>query len=141
MCLTSNEEPGCGASERRTALFWDGSLQRSVDSPLLSVQRLFSREAELASPKAILARRSLVGQRQKTWSFRFPPGVYAPASFPRMILRASLPAQQHHFRRCFLAHHFPTESALHRPMLFGACSSLSEVDHQRATTISLVLSR
>jgi len=47
--LTKNQEPGRVASERRTALFWDGSLQRSVDSPLLSVQRLFSREAELAA--------------------------------------------------------------------------------------------
>jgi len=50
--LTKNQEPGRVASERRTALFWDGSLQRSVDSPLLSVQRLFSREAELTARSA-----------------------------------------------------------------------------------------
>jgi hypothetical protein len=58
---------------------------------------LFALKAELASPKARLARRSLIGLRYQTGSI-LPPGALAPASLPRMILRASLPrASEPHF--------------------------------------------
>jgi len=75
--------------------------------PAYSLQRIFPREAELASPKARLA---FAKQRLATegdWLFLLPLGTQAPESLPpmlfgasltRMLFRASLPrASEHHF--------------------------------------------
>ncbi len=46
--------------------------------------------------------------------------VYSEDGEPFTVDLRRLPAQQHHFRRCFSAHHFPTESALRPLMLLSA---------------------
>jgi len=52
------------------------------------------------------------------WLFLLPPGAEAPASLPRTFLRASLPAQQHHFPTKSASP--PAEGSLASADVFGA---------------------